>query len=578
MSNPPPPGSSFTSVGPPISNILPAAASTSGAVPTSIAPGVSVPGIPPPPPPQMKVPRKNNTIQSIAVENSTLSTIGGVNMGIGTMNSNPINYAGVGVSGNNNHNSAAMSMAMLQQSSPQDPRGGAMSGVPGIQVQASSPGNSLNSNHQLLVSSHIHGGASNLTNPAPGVPLYAGNPKPLQMQQQHHLAPPPQVMNRNGFTLPPGVSIPMGMDPNVLNTSDRAADLIKHLSPQQTQAALDEYADAMKVKAGKVRNAQAYLIGVIKRYVTVNSKTRKAGAAIQGDELSPVVKVTLQKLVDSGFCSQIDLGEKVTQKLKMLSEHDSLLAINEVSSVQRETIRNFPAYFMGLLNRYMRGDETPSHIRGSGSGVGTAPNSGQYNNNKHGMFNHGHNQNQQNNYGNGGGGRDNRRGGSGSDHNKSRRGGSGSRRSDNRYSSRGKSRSRSRSRSIDSHDDDRGYHRRHSRHRRRGDSDDSRSPSIDRDRSRGRRNRSRSRSRDRYDSGRNSRDRYSSSRRRSRSRSSSPGYGRSSNGSRNRRDNDRPSRYSKHSRTGGGNIHGPIGGPVIPQHSQQPPLVQFPTA
>jgi len=576
MSNPPPPGSSFTSVGPPISNILPAAASTSGAVPTSIAPGVSVPGIPPPPPPQMKVPRKNNTIQSIAVENSTLSTIGGVNMGIGTMNSNPINYAGVGVSGNNNHNSAAMSMAMLQQSSPQDPRGGAMSGVPGIQVQASSPGNSLNSNHQLLVSSHIHGGASNLTNPAPGVPLYAGNPKPLQMQQQHHLAPPPQVMNRNGFTLPPGVSIPMGMDPNVLNTSDRAADLIKHLSPQQTQAALDEYADAMKVKAGKVRNAQAYLIGVIKRYVTVNSKTRKAGAAIQGDELSPVVKVTLQKLVDSGFCSQIDLGEKVTQKLKMLSEHDSLLAINEVSSVQRETIRNFPAYFMGLLNRYMRGDETPSHIRGSG--VGTAPNSGQYNNNKHGMFNQGHNQNQQNNYGNGGGGRDNRRGGSGSDHNKSRRGGSGSRRSDNRYSSRGKSRSRSRSRSIDSHADDRGYHRRHSRHRRRGDSDDSRSPSIDRDRSRGRRNRSRSRSRDRYDSGRNSRDRYSSSRRRSRSRSSSPGYGRSSNGSRNRRDNDRPSRYSKHSRTGGGNIHGPIGGPVIPQHSQQPPLVQFPNS
>ena len=168
------------------SHVVLAAASTSGVVPTSIAPGVTVPGIPPPPPPQMKVPRKNNTIQSIAVENSTLSTIGGVNMGIGTMNSNPINYAGVGVSGNNNHNSAAMSMAMLQQSSPQDPRGGAMSGVPGIQVQASSPGNSLNSNHQLLVSSHIHGGASNLTNPAPGVPLYAGNPKPLQMQQQHH--------------------------------------------------------------------------------------------------------------------------------------------------------------------------------------------------------------------------------------------------------------------------------------------------------------------------------------------------------------------------------------------------------
>ena len=43
----------------------------------------------------------------------------------------------------------------------------------------------------------------------------------------------------------------------------------------------------------------------------------------------------------------------------MLSEHDALLAINEISSVPRATIRNFSSYFMGILNRYMRGEETP---------------------------------------------------------------------------------------------------------------------------------------------------------------------------------------------------------------------------
>ena len=47
----------------------------------------------------------------------------------------------------------------------------------------------------------------------------------------------------------------------------------------------------------------------------------------------------------------------------MLSEHDALLAINEVASVPRNTIRNFPSYFMGILNRYMRGEDTPQKHR-----------------------------------------------------------------------------------------------------------------------------------------------------------------------------------------------------------------------
>ena len=53
----------------------------------------------------------------------------------------------------------------------------------------------------------------------------------------------------------------------------------------------------------------------------------------------------------------MELDQKVISKLKMLSEHDALLAIDEIAGVERSTIRNFPSYFMGILNRYMRGVE-----------------------------------------------------------------------------------------------------------------------------------------------------------------------------------------------------------------------------
>ena len=86
--------------------------------------------------------------------------------------------------------------------------------------------------------------------------------------------------------------------------------------------------------------------------------------------------MTLQKLIDSNFCSQADISNNVGSKLKMLSEHDALLAINEISSVPRATIRNFSSYFMGILNRYMRGEETPHKYRGGRHGPNgpSAPN------------------------------------------------------------------------------------------------------------------------------------------------------------------------------------------------------------
>jgi hypothetical protein len=160
---------------------------------------------------------------------------------------------------------------------------------------------------------------------------------------------PSSVLN-----LPPGVTLPPSVDPSLILSSQKAVQLLHTLTPKQMQDSLNEFDEAVRIKGTKVRNVTAYLIGVFKRYVNVNSKERKSGAPVMKDGLTPVIRVTLQKMIDSGFCTKADLTEKVEQKLKMLSEHDALLAIDELSSVQRETIRNFPSYFMGILNRYMR--------------------------------------------------------------------------------------------------------------------------------------------------------------------------------------------------------------------------------
>lgn len=307
--------------------------------------------------------------------------------------------------------------------------------------------------------------------------------------------------------------MPHSMDPTILLTSDRALALLNELSPSQVQAALNEFDEAMRNKGNKVRNSQAYLVGVIKRYLHVNRKERSAaGAPIMGNDVTPVVKVTLQKIVDSNFCSQADISNNVLSKLKMLSEHDALLAINEIASVPRATIRNFSSYFMGILNRYMRGEETPQKYRGgrfghNGGGGGHNANGGPRGERPQ-MMNGGMNQ-----FNNGKDGRkrmDDRRG-----NNKRSK-----RKDDDRYSDRNH---RSRSYESDYSDEHSSSRRSRSRRsRRRDDSDDdgSRSPSSERDyrssrRSRRDRDRSRSPSQDRH------RDKYDRRRYRSRSRSRS---------------------------------------------------------
>mmetsp|Transcript_12534 Transcript_12534/g.21281 ORF Transcript_12534/g.21281 Transcript_12534/m.21281 type:complete len:427 (-) Transcript_12534:1056-2336(-) len=77
-----------------------------------------------------------------------------------------------------------------------------------------------------------------------------------------------------------------------------------------------------------------------------------------GTELTPTVQQRLEKLVADGFCSQEEMNDKVKSKIRMLSEKDALFAIEELAGVDRAQIRNFGSYFMGILNRYMRGDKT----------------------------------------------------------------------------------------------------------------------------------------------------------------------------------------------------------------------------
>jgi len=180
--------------------------------------------------------------------------------------------------------------------------------------------------------------------------------------------------------LPPGVSIPPTMDLSILIKSDRALTLLRELSPSQSNAALLEFVEAMKMKGERVRNSQAYLVGVIKRYITFvqgNDPTSHYNPTFgktigptpprsvygqgsgMGDQITPVVKNSLETLINSGFCTFHDLiNEKVMDKLSLLSEKDALHAINEISGCKRDKIRNFTSYFIGILNRNLRGEET----------------------------------------------------------------------------------------------------------------------------------------------------------------------------------------------------------------------------
>lgn len=60
----------------------------------------------------------------------------------------------------------------------------------------------------------------------------------------------------------------------------------------------------------------------------------------------------LERLVNSGYCTQAEIDGQLKSKLTMLSEEDALSAIDEMNLIERSEIRQFASYFMGIMNRY----------------------------------------------------------------------------------------------------------------------------------------------------------------------------------------------------------------------------------
>ena len=209
----------------------------------------------------------------------------------------------------------------------------------------------------------------------PGVPSYApiphkteASPTSTSKSLLSSIAPP--SIDPSAFGLPSGVKIPKSVTVSLLQQG-KLLDTIKTLPCNLINDALLEYDDAVEIKGSAIRNHGAYLYGVVKRYVSVHERANSgegSGILPMGENLTPAIHNRLEQLVTSGFCSRDEMNEKVRSKIRMLSEKDALFALDELSSVERKSIRNFGSYFMGILNRYMRGDMS-SKIRPSNSSL-----------------------------------------------------------------------------------------------------------------------------------------------------------------------------------------------------------------
>jgi Heterogeneous nuclear ribonucleoprotein Q acidic domain len=194
----------------------------------------------------------------------------------------------------------------------------------------------------------------------------------------HSISSPPQKPHFTPGTrygLPPGVNVPVSivrtklLEAEMNTPGSKLMDVLKSLPVNLINDALTEYDDAVEIKgANSIRNHGAYLYGVVKRYVSVHERSLKgegSGILPMGEDgLTDLIQERLEQLVTTGFCSEQEMNDKVKSKIRMLSEKDAIFALDELSSVERSSIRNFGSYFMGILNRYMRGDAS-SKIRPS---------------------------------------------------------------------------------------------------------------------------------------------------------------------------------------------------------------------
>jgi Heterogeneous nuclear ribonucleoprotein Q acidic domain len=165
------------------------------------------------------------------------------------------------------------------------------------------------------------------------------------------------------YGLPPGVNVPASIVRSKLlevemNTpGSKLMDVLKSLPVNLINDALTEYDDAVEIKgAAAIRNHGAYLYGVVKRYVSVHERAlagEGTGILPMGEGgLTPMVQIRLEQLVSTGFCTTQEMNEKVKSKIRMLSEKDALFALDELSSVDRSSIRSFGSYFMGYGKTY----------------------------------------------------------------------------------------------------------------------------------------------------------------------------------------------------------------------------------
>lgn len=170
--------------------------------------------------------------------------------------------------------------------------------------------------------------------------------------------------NGNSLVLPNDVQLPPTVTPKMLDGRLRRAFL--ELTPTQMRDVLAEYDDAVNQKGEEIRNRAAYLFGVVKRYKVVHERAAQGGGEFtpQGN-LSDRVQTRLDALISSGFCTASDVDAKIKDRMRMLPERDALDAIDEMNGCSRAEIRNFASYFMGIMNKYMKGERKDPRSRGA---------------------------------------------------------------------------------------------------------------------------------------------------------------------------------------------------------------------
>jgi len=158
------------------------------------------------------------------------------------------------------------------------------------------------------------------------------------------------------LNLPEGVQLPPTITPELM--SDRLREMLFQLPVDLMRDAFHEYDTAVTLKGDSIRSHQAYLHGVLKRYVQLIEKEKETQAnTAMGKELTQEVKNRLKKVVERKYCEEEDLkNDRILAKLESLPEKDALNSIDELLGVDPSIIRNLQSYFIGILNKYQRGE------------------------------------------------------------------------------------------------------------------------------------------------------------------------------------------------------------------------------